>query len=143
MIKLPTLILKNIRGNLDYLVDEICYILKYIKQLNDNSEVYDETANKMKLGFLNSMYDDRIVRVVGAVFFDLQSIPLENDHDQQAIEKNENFQDITMHLRDLIRDSLDVVDVLCNSSTSYAEISHDMSQQLNPEDVVEYRRGQV
>lgn len=48
-----------------------------------------------------------------------------------------------MHLRDLIKDSLDVVDVLCNTSTSYAEFSRNITNQLEPEQIIQYQRGKV
>lgn len=141
---------------MDYLVDEICYILKYIKRSNesDSQEYLLNTTSSTKptstTGVIDSQYDDRIIRVVGAVFFDLQSISPENYNQKDGVEtdndlsNDENFQDITMHLRDLIKDSLDVVDILCNSSTSYAEIlSQDIIFQIEPEQIIQYRKGQV
>lgn len=48
-----------------------------------------------------------------------------------------------MHLRDLIKDSLDVIDVLCHTSTSYANISQEVIYQLEFNQINNYKKGQV
>ncbi len=118
------------RLNLDYLVDEMCSILKSIRQLSNNED--------HELGFLTqSVCDDRIIRVVGAVFFEIQQpMPTQNEYPTE-----DDIQKTVMLLRDLIRDSLDVIDVLCTSSTNYAENKDSSSTFIASSR--NYKNGQV
>lgn len=114
------------RSNLDYLVDEVCFILRMIRRENA-SNVSSNSASR-----LTDTHDDRIIRVVGSVFFEIQ---------QHGLDCNgsniENDSRVVMLLRDLIQDSLDVIDLLCNTSTEYAQIDN-----FNSKYSLNYQHGQ-
>lgn len=134
-----------LRANLDYLVDEMCFILRSIRQSTESNDIPSSTGEEsfFPSGLMDSTYDDRIVRVVGAVFFEIQqevSLPSQED---------ELPGNVVMLLRDLIHESLNVIDALCQSSTSYAEISreaeHTRHQSYSNSHTAsfDYQRGQV
>jgi hypothetical protein len=120
------------RSNLDYLVDEVCAILKCIRQANSSDQ---------RLSSSSPSHDDRIIRVVGAVFFEIQQTQSPGDGAAGG--------DVTMLLRDLIRESLDVIDVLCVSSTSYAETTREEEGaqaphlSYQPSSSLRHRHGQA
>lgn len=125
------------RANLDYLVDEMCYILQSIRRTNV-SDAVAINHNERHLSSMNRIHDDRIIRVVGSVFLEIH----ESNTNSNGECDSENDAHVVMLLRDLVRDSLDVIDILCTSSTNYAEFNRQNIHQ--PHNLPsEYQRGQV
>jgi hypothetical protein len=152
-----------LRANLDYLVDEMCFILRSIRQSTEGIDDVpphtrrgagaggedEENPFFSFSGLIDSAYDDRIVRVVGAVFFEIQQEVSSASAAPQE-EKEVVGSAVVMLLRDLIHESLNVIDALCQSSTSYAEITREdehtrtrSSPHAQQTYSLDYQRGQV
>jgi hypothetical protein len=82
-------------------------------------------------GFMShpTPHDDRIIRVVGAVFFEIQQTQATPGGEGKGGGREGEETNVMMLLRDLIRESLDVIDVLCVSSTAYAEKTRDNREE--------------
>jgi hypothetical protein len=107
------------RVNLDYIVDDVCCSLRYVRRLSDHRSRTGRARGSE--GGMGGVYDDKIIRVVGAVFaeLDLSGEDSSTGVGVDAVERDGlEEEEMSMVIKDMVTEALEAIDCLCAVATA-------------------------